>query len=84
MAQGIKHYHYCVPAVDVRWQTDKKPANLKPGMKCAWQYLHAVESVRIDPSNFVSIMRKVERDLVVAGTIILTKPIINIAPHANG
>ena len=83
VAQGIKHYHYCVPATDVVWQK-KDPPKLKSGGKCGWQYLHAVESVKIDAAKFVSIMRKVERDLVVAGTIILTKPIINVAPHANG
>jgi hypothetical protein len=43
-----------------------------------------VQSIYVDPTLFVSLMRKVERDLVVGGTITLTQPIINVAPHANG
>lgn len=82
IAQGIKHYHYCVPAHEVKWH--EKPKDLRSGAKCDWKALHAVESVYVDPSRFVSLMRNVERDLVAAGTIVLTKPIINVAPHANG
>ncbi len=82
VAQGIKHYHYCVPPHDVKWH--KKPEDLKPGVKCSWKHLHAVDSVFVDPTRFVSLMRNVERDLVVDGTIELTKPIINVSPHANG
>ncbi len=82
VAQGIKHYHYCVPASDVTWH--EKPKDLKPGGKCSWKHLHAVESVYIDPTRFVSLMRNVERDLVAAGTIVLTRPIINSNPNANG
>lgn len=85
VAQGLKHYTYCVPASDVTWH--KVPGDLannqKPG-KCSWKHLHAVESVHVDPAKFVSLMRKVERDLVVSGTVILTKPIINVNPHVNG
>jgi hypothetical protein len=82
VAQRIQHYHYCVPASDIKWH--KEPLDIKPGTKCSWKYLHAVESIYIDPSRFVSLMRNVERDLVVRGTVVLTRPIINIAPHANG
>lgn len=82
IAQGIKHYHYCVPPADMRWH--KKPEDMKPGSKCSWRHLHAVESVTIDPTRFVSLMRNVERDLIASGTVILTKPVINISPHANG
>lgn len=85
VAQGLKHYTYCVPASEVTWH--KIPNDLandqKPG-KCSWKHLHAVESVHVDPAKFVSLMRKVERDLVVSGTVVLTKPIININPHVNG
>lgn len=82
IAQGIKHYHYCVPASDVKWH--KKPDDLRLGGKCSWRHLHAVESLHVDPSRFVSLMRNVERDLVASGTIVLTAPIINASPHANG
>lgn len=82
VAQGLKHYHYCVPPAEMKWH--KKPEDIKPGSKCSWRHLHAVESVYVDPTRFVSLMRMVERDLVVAGTIVLTKPIINVSPHANG
>jgi hypothetical protein len=82
VAQRIKHYHYCVPAKEVKWH--KVPDDLRTGGKCSWRHLHAVDSVYVDPARFVSLMRNVERDLVVAGTIVLTKPIITVSPHANG
>lgn len=82
VAMGLKHYHYCVPAHEMNWHT--KPADAKPGAKCSWRHLHAVESIYIDPTRFVSLMRNVERDLVASGTIVLTQPIINVSPHANG
>jgi hypothetical protein len=82
VAQGIKHYTYCVPPEDTIWH--EKPADVKAGGKCSWKHLHAVQSVFVEPTRFVSIMRKVERDLVAAGTIVLTAPIINMGPHANG
>ncbi len=82
VAQKIKHYHYCVPAKEVKWH--KVPDDLRNGGRCSWKHLHAVESVFVDPSRFVSLMRNVERDLIVAGTIVLTKPIIVVSPHANG
>lgn len=82
VAQGIKHYPYCVPAHHVKWH--EKPSDAKEGAKCNWKHLHAVQSVYVDPTLFVSLMRNVERDLVVAGTIELTQPIINVSPHANG
>mmetsp|Transcript_24590 Transcript_24590/g.35272 ORF Transcript_24590/g.35272 Transcript_24590/m.35272 type:complete len:388 (+) Transcript_24590:379-1542(+) len=82
IAQDIRHYHYCVPANEVKWH--RKPEDIRTGSKCSWKHLHAVESVYIDPSRFVSLMRNVERDLVAAGTILLTRPIINASPHANG
>jgi hypothetical protein len=82
VAQKIKHYTYCVPPEDTKWH--EKPKDLRNGGKCSWRHLHAVESVYVEPSRFVSIMRKVERDLVIDGTIVLTAPIINMGPHANG
>jgi len=82
VAQGIKHYPYCVPAEHVQWH--HLPADAKAGAKCNWQHLHSVKSVYVEPTRFVSLMRSVERDLVVSGTIQLTRPIINISPHANG
>jgi hypothetical protein len=82
VAQGIKHYPYCVPAQHVTWH--EKPADARDGAKCNWKHLHAVQSVYVDPTLFVSLMRQVERDLVVAGTVQLTHPIINVSPHANG
>jgi hypothetical protein len=54
------------------------------GHKCSRKYLHSVESVTLNATKFVSLMGSVERDLVQAGTVILTKPIINMSPHANG
>jgi len=82
VAQGIKHYHYCVPSQDIVWH--EKPQDTRAGGRCSWKHLHAVESLVIDPTRFVSLMRNVERDLVVSGTIQLTVPIINMGPHANG
>ena len=82
IAQNIKHYPYCVPPEDTIWHV--KPKNLHDGMKCSWKHLHAVESVKLDSSRFVSLMRNVERDLVAVGTIVLTAPIIGMNPHANG
>ena len=82
IAQGIKHYPYCVPPEHIHWH--EKPLDAKEGAKCNWKHLHAVQSIYVDPTMFVSLMRKVERDLVVAGTIQLTQPIINVSPHANG
>ena len=90
VAQGIKHYPYCIHKNDVVWHhkpldlTTTSNSNNNVVKKCSWKYLHAVQSVYIDPSRFVSVMRNVERDLVVAGTILLTRPIINTGPHANG
>ena len=81
VAQNIRHYPYCVEAENMVWH--KKPDKMA-GSKCSWRHLHAVESVRLDSHRFVSLMRSVERDLIQAGTVILTKPIINIHPHANG
>jgi Glycosyltransferase 61 len=82
VAAGLRHYAYCVPSTDTVWHT--KPANLRDGVRCSWKHLHAVEAVRLDTTRFVSLMRNVERDLVVTGMITLTHPIININPNANG
>jgi hypothetical protein len=82
VAQGIKHYHYCVPSYDVVWH--EKPSDVKKGEKCSWKHLHAVNSVSLDATRFVSLMRNIERDLIAAGTIILTAPIIYMNPNANG
>jgi hypothetical protein len=86
VAQGIKHYPYCVPLEHVKWQT--MPENLeeytKMGGKCSWKFLHAVESVKLEVTRFTSLLRQVERDMIASGSIVLTKPIINMHPHANG
>lgn len=82
MAQGIKHYAYCVPLSDVKWH--KMPDDLSTGNRCSWKHLHAVDSMRIDPSRFVSLMRLIERDLIAAGTVQLTRPVIVMSAHANG
>ena len=57
VAQNIRHYPYCVPPEDTVWHI--KPKNLRDGMKCSWKHLHAVESVQLDSSRFVSLMRNV-------------------------
>ena len=82
IAQGIKHYPYCVPQIDTKWL--QIPKDISPGSRCSWKHLHAVDSVFIDPTMFVSLMRLVERDLIAIGTIKLTEPIIHMSPHANG
>ena len=83
VAQGIKHYPYCVHENDIVWH--HKPDDLIiPGSKCSWKHLHAVNSVSLDATRFVSLMRNIERDLIAAGTIILTAPIIYMNPNANG
>jgi len=82
VAANIRHYPYCVEDKDVVWH--KKPQDIKEGSRCSWKHLHAVESVALDPTRFVSLMRSVERDLIQAGTVVLTQPIIRMSPHANG
>ena len=82
VAAGIRHYPYCVGPEDTMWHT--KPKNLKDGAKCSWKYLHAVEAMRLDATRFVSLLRSVEKDLVVNGMITLTNPIILMHPGANG
>lgn len=82
LAQGISHYAYCVPREHVKWH--KQPDNLADDMRCSWRHLHAVESVHLDPVLFASLLNKVERDLVGSGTVVLTRPIINMNSHANG
>lgn len=82
VAQGIRHYPYCVPEKDTVWH--KVPDNLSSDMFCSWKLLHAVDSVHIDPTMFLSLMRLVERDLIASGIVELTQPIIHMSPHANG
>jgi hypothetical protein len=82
IAQGIRHYHYCVQSDAVVWH--KKPHDLKDGIKCSWKHLHAVDSVHVNAFEFISLVRKVVRDLVDEGTIVLEQPIINVGPHVNG
>ena len=82
VAANIRHYPYCVEDKDVVWH--KRPADIKEGGRCSWKHLHAVESVSLDSTRFVSLMRSVERDLVQAGTVVLTQPIIKLNPNANG
>ena len=81
VAQNIRHYPFCVEGENMKWH--QKPEKMA-GSKCSWRHLHSVESVTLDSHRFVSLMRSVERDLVQAGTVVLTKPIINMSPHANG
>ena len=54
------------------------------GGKCSWRHLHAVDSMHIDPTQFVALMRSVERDMIIANIVILTRPVINMSPNANG
>lgn len=82
VAQGIRHYTYCVPKDDVTWH--KVPDNLGEGDRCSWRHLHSVESVHVETTMFVSLMRLVERDLIANGMIQLTQPVIHMSPHANG
>lgn len=83
MAQGIRHYHYCVGAEDTMWNENERP-NVKLGGKCNWKHLHAVDAIKIDPTRFVALMRNVERDMIIATTIRLTQPVISMNPNANG
>jgi len=86
-AGDILHYSYCVPEADTKFHT---PINVKvhpdygTDTKCSWRHLHAVESIKLDPSLFLSFLRGVERDLIIQGTVVLKKPVINMNPHANG
>lgn len=86
IAQGIKHYHYCVPSTAVKWhKSPTKDGNvLADGVKCSWKHLHAVDSVSVNSFELVSLVRKVIRDLIEEGTIVLDSPIIQINPHVNG
>ena len=82
-AQAIRHYHYCVPEKDVVWSNNERP-NIKVGGKCSWKHLHGVDSLHIDPTQFVALMRSVERDMIIAQMVVLTQPVINMNPNANG
>jgi len=83
MAQNILHYTYCVPKQHVVWHK-RDPAIDDPQVKCSWKFLHSVESVYVDPDLFISLLHKAERDLIAMGTVLLTRPIINMNSHANG
>ncbi len=82
-AQSIRHYHYCVPEKDIIWSNNERP-NIKVGGKCSWKHLHGVDSMHIDPTQFVALMRSVERDMIIAQVVVLTQPVINMNPNANG
>lgn len=83
IAQGMKHYTYCVPSADTHWY-HRPPEIDNEDVRCSWKYLHGVRSVHIDKMRFVALLRKVKRDLIASGTIILTSPVINMHAHANG
>mmetsp|Transcript_14484 Transcript_14484/g.21799 ORF Transcript_14484/g.21799 Transcript_14484/m.21799 type:complete len:443 (-) Transcript_14484:31-1359(-) len=82
MALGLKHYTYCVPAFHTKWH--EKPKDASPNVKCNWRHLHAVEEVRIDETNFASLIRSIERELIADGAVEITTPIISLNPHVNG
>lgn len=83
IAQNIKHYTYCVPPVDTLWYSKPKMIDERQ-VKCSWKYLHEVKSIKLDNYRFIALVRKVKRDLIASGFIVLTSPIINTNPHANG
>ena len=83
LALGLKHYSHCVSPFHTKWK--EKPTDISNAGKCSWKHLHAVDSVDIDIHEFVSLMRRVQRDLVVDDVLIIDRdPIISLNPHANG
>jgi hypothetical protein len=40
--------------------------------------------VELEEGQFVSLLRAVERELVAAGMVELSSPVVNMNPHANG
>ena len=86
-AVGVNHYTYCVPKEDTKFHKEVRVSSHPEygwDVKCSWKHLHSVESIRLDPTHFVSFMRAVERDLIINGVVTLKKPAINMNPHANG
>ena len=91
LALGLRHHAYCLGAGEQVLHENKKgktPSGTavagSGANRCSWRSLHAVESVTLDPTRFASIFRAVERELIAGGIVQLTKPIINMNPHANG
>lgn len=82
IAQGIRHYVYCVPAYYTQFQV--KPADNSPNVKCNWKQLHAVASVKIEEHQFASMLKGVERELVASGVIEVHDSIISLNPNVNG
>ena len=72
-----------MPEKDIIWSNNERP-NIKVGGKCSWKHLHGVDSMHIDPTQFVALMRSVERDMIIAQVVVLTQPVINMNPNANG
>lgn len=94
LALGLRHHVYCVP--QEHQINNEKPAGrggagglsrnstvLGTG-KCSWKHLHAVRSVTVDPVQLTGILRVAERELVAAGLVVLTRPIVSLNPHVNG
>lgn len=82
IALGLRHYSICIDSADVTLHSRAKKA--RSGVRCSWKQLHAVESLVVDPYRLTSVIRNIERDMVFGGLISLSKPIIEINPHANG
>jgi hypothetical protein len=53
-------------------------------IKCNWRHLHAVASVYIEESHFISLLRQAEREMIASKVIILSSSVIVMNPHANG
>lgn len=88
LALNVKHYSYCVPSEDTLW--NQKPKSItysnsqENNIKCSWKFLHSVKSVKIDSGRFMALLRKIKRDLIASGSVLLTAPVIKLHPHANG
>lgn len=97
LALGLKHYVYCVDSYRTKFQSKPGSPSGHHGSaesgsnsiniaqtKCNWKHLHSVQEVELDEGHFAALLRSVERDLVAAGMVELTGPVINMNPHANG
>ena len=87
IANNQRHYTYCVPRNDTVWDVSTKhiPYDRVDETKaCSWKYLHSVDSMYINPSQFLSLYRIIERDFISSTVATLQDTfIVPKNPYAN-
>lgn len=92
LALGLRHYTYCAPKEDVVFDAVKARSpsfNLhalgrEDDVQCSWKFLHAVQSVHLQPALVLSLLKRVQRDLIASGKVVLARPVIALGAHVNG